>query len=146
METLKIINFITLCGIAGSGKTTLSKRLTDTYNAKLYSYDEILSKNNLTSYEVRAQILSSITCDLQAGFNVILDDLNILANSRIEVLDTIKDCKCNKILIVLNTPLSECLHRNKNRVKRLPDWVIEHMYRKYQIPTLDEGWDEILYC
>jgi tRNA uridine 5-carbamoylmethylation protein Kti12 len=138
--------FIVLCGIPGSGKTTLSKKLVQTYTAQLYSYDQIRSENKLkSSHEIRTQILSSIANDLQNNFNVILDDSNILMNSRIEVLEAIKGCKCNKVLIVLTTPLNKCLYRNANRKNRLPDWVIEHMRRKYQPPSLEEGWDEILY-
>lgn len=148
MALLKITNnfcFI-LCGIPGSGKSTLSNKLVKVHNAKLYSYDDLLNNNNLKDkFKLRAWILSSIKNDLQAGFNVILDDSNILLQLRIEVLEFIKECQCKKILIVMNTPLDECLLRNANRKKQLPDWVIRHMYRKYQPPSLDEGWDEILY-
>ena len=47
MDELKTNYFIALCGIPGSGKSTLSKKLTQTYNAKLYSYDEICRQSEL---------------------------------------------------------------------------------------------------
>ena len=147
MEELKTNYFIALCGIPGSGKSTLSKKLAQTYNAKLYSYDDICRQSELNDvHEMRAHILTSIAEDLRNGYNVIFDDVNILTSSRIEVLLSTEDIKCSKVLVVMNTPLEECLHRNANRKKRLPDWAINHMHRKYQVPTFNEGWDEILYC
>lgn len=138
--------FIVLCGIPGSGKSTLSNQLAKTYNAHLYSYDEILRVSKIqNSHRVHSHILSSIVEDLRNGINVILDDLNIRIDVRTEVLATTKDIDCNKVLVVMHTPLNECLLRNANRKKRLPDWVINHTYRKYQQPSLDEGWDDIWY-
>lgn len=146
MEKHPTLNYcIVLCGIAGSGKTTLSHNLADEYDAKLYSYDDLLYCSSMNKLELRTWILSSIVKDLQAGINIVLDDVNILIKSRIEVLEAIKEYECKKKLIVMNTSLEDCLLRNANRKKRLPDWVIKHMYRKYQVPTFDEGWDEILY-
>jgi tRNA uridine 5-carbamoylmethylation protein Kti12 len=149
MEEQQIYNtnnyFLTLCGIPGSGKTTLSNQLVKRHNIKLYCYDTIIHNNSEKPENVRAWILTSIKNDLQAGYNVILDDSNILAKSRTEVLEAIEGCKSQKILIVMNTPLDICLLRNTNRKQRLPDWVINHMHRKYQSPTIDEGWDKILY-
>jgi tRNA uridine 5-carbamoylmethylation protein Kti12 len=134
-----------LCGIPGSGKSTLAVELTKTYKAKLYSYDDIIYNSKKKPEDVRAYMLSSIKEDLQEGFNVVMDDSNILIKLRTEVLAFINECESKKILIVMNTPLDICLLRNSNRKKRLQDWAIEHMHRKYQPPTLDEGWDEILY-
>lgn len=146
MEKQPIINCIfILCGVPGSGKSTLAAELTETYKAKLYSYDDIIYNSKKKPEDVRAYILSSIKEDLQEGFNVVMDDSNILIKLRTEVLAAINECESKKILIVMDTPLDICLLRNANRKKRLPDWVIYHMYRKYQVPTLDEGWDEILY-
>ena len=146
MEQQQATNyFITLCGISGSGKSTLSKELAKTYDAKLYSYDDIMSSFQKKPIEVRTWILESIKNDLQSGFNVVLDDLNILEKSRREILEAIQECNSQKILAHMNTPLDMCLLRNSKRKKRLPDWIIKHMHRKYQSPTLDEGWDEIRY-
>lgn len=134
-----------LCGIPGSGKSTLANNLAIKYNAKIYSYDELLKSSKKHPKELRSWILSSIKNDLLSGLNVVLDDSNILLQLRTEILESIKDCECKKRLIVMNTPLDKCLLRNASRKKQLPNWVIQHMYRKYQSPTLDEGWDEILY-
>jgi tRNA uridine 5-carbamoylmethylation protein Kti12 len=111
----------------------------------LYSYDDIIYNSKKKPEDVRAYMLSSIKEDLQEGFDVVMDDSNILVKLRTEVLAFINECESKKILIVMNTPLDICLLRNSNRKKRLQDWVIEHMHRKYQPPTFDEGWDEILY-
>lgn len=147
MEKQAISNncIFVLCGIPGSGKSTLAIELAKTYKAKLYSYDDIIYNSKKKPDDVRAYMLSSIKKDLQEGFNVIMDDSNILIKLRAEVLTAIDECESKKTLIVMNTPLNICLLRNANRKKRLPDWVINHMHRKYQSPTIDEGWDKILY-
>ena len=139
-------NLIVLCGIPGSGKSTLAQQLAKIYDAKLYSYDDISRGNRPgNSYEVHSNILLSIAEDLHNKTNIVWDDLNIRAETRTKVLEAVSDIECNKILIVMTTPLGECIRRNAGRQHRLPDWVINHIYRKYQQPTLEEGWDEILY-
>ena len=144
MDQFSTNYFIVLCGIPGSGKSTLSNQLAKTYNARLYSYDEILRASKIQdSHRVHSQILALIAEDLRNGINVVLDDLNIRIDVRTEVLATTKDIDCNKVLVVMNTPLNECLLRNANRKKRLPDWAINLIYRKYQQPSLAEGWDDI---
>ena len=71
-----------LCGISGSGKTTLANTLAIEYNAKLYSYDELLKGGEKSPKELRQWILLSIEKDLRDGLNVILDDSNILISLR----------------------------------------------------------------
>ena len=45
----------------------------------------------------------------------------------------------------MNTPLEECICRNAQRPNPLPHFIVNSFYKKFEEPTLDEGWDEILY-
>jgi tRNA uridine 5-carbamoylmethylation protein Kti12 len=45
----------------------------------------------------------------------------------------------------MDTSLEQCLYRNAHRENRLQDFIVESSYRSLQKPTLDEGWDEIIY-
>lgn len=125
-----------LCGLPASGKTTLSHILTKKYNAKLYCYDDHKLKH-LDLYE-------RIKKDLPTH-NVVLDDLMLVKAWRKELLDSIKEVNCKKVLIVLTTPLDVCIERNTIRNSRPSNAAIYHLSHRYQPPTLDEGWDDIQY-
>lgn len=139
---------IALCGPPGSGKTTLSQQLASEYNAKLYHYDEFKkgSKPQNTK-ETHQRLYNQIKQDILQGNNVILDDLHTRLEWREPLLSTLKDIPCKKILIVMTTPLEECVRRNAERQgqARLSDFVIYHLNSRYQPPSLEEGWDDIQY-
>ena len=58
------------------------------------------------------------------------------------LLDSVKH-QDKKICIWLDTPLEECIEREKNYRKR-PIGIVHAHYRSFEPPTLDEGWDEII--
>ena len=135
-----------LCGIPASGKSTLSHELSTQHNAKLYFYDNLPNAHNPRLKDaVHAQMWASIAEDLRNGYDVVCDDLHTKREWRENILSALADVECRKILVVMTTPLDECLKRNANRAARLPDFVLHDLYEKYESPTLNEGWDEILY-
>lgn len=136
-----------LCGLPGSGKTTYSKKLAENTESKLYSFDEYSGANKPSeSRQVKQQMYQDIYNDLNAGCNVILDDLHTQKIWREDIISIVKDIPCQKILVVITTPFEECLARNSKRqgIGRLPDFVIKILNQKYEVPTLNEGWDEII--
>ena len=135
-----------LCGIPASGKSTLSKQLVKQYNAKLHCFDKLPKAHHPKYYkEVRKQMHLDIANDLRNGLDIVCDDLHTEKQWREDILTVTKDVDCKKIIIVMTTPLEECLRRNVNREARLPDFVLYDLNEKFEPPTLDEGWDEILY-
>jgi len=138
----------TLCGLPASGKTTLSTQLAKEHNAKLYHYDEF-KKGSKPQYtkETHQRLYKQIAQDLLQGYDVVLDDLHLALEWRQDLLTALQDISCKKILIVMTTPLEECVCRNSQRQgqARLPDFVIYHLNQRYQPPSLDEGWDDIQY-
>ena len=86
-----------------------------------------------------------IVTDLQNGYNVVCDDLNTKLEWRQGILSAVSGIDRKKILIVMTTPLSECLKRNANRQMRLPDFIVESIAKDFEAPAIDEGWDEIVY-
>lgn len=138
--------FYVLCGIPASGKTTMATQLAKEQNAKLYSYDAVRRNSKLASFnDVCTLVHKRINTDLSNGHNVVYDAPNHKLKYRQDLLNAISDIPHKKICIVLLTPFKECLKRNVNREVRLPDFVLYDMYNKFEPPTLDEGWDEILY-
>lgn len=82
---------------------------------------------------------------IQEGKNVILDTTNLRVNIRKKVLQAVKDISCKKVVVYMDTSLEQCLYRNAHREVRLQDCIIESTYMSLQKPTLEEGWDEIIY-
>ena len=136
-----------LCGIPASGKTTLSKQLAEQHNAVVHSYDDMPNENTRASMDgsVKRAWFQAIHTDLEQGKSVVCDNLNLMIADRKELLSYMADISCEKILVVKETPLEICLQRNKEREARLPDFVIEQASEKFETPSFDEGWDDMLY-
>lgn len=88
-------------------------------------------------YDMRSDLLQDI--------DVVIDDLNLRRDDRINLLLKIRDIICDKILVVCETPLDVCITRNRSRERTLPDDIIKFANKQFQIPALDEGWDFIIY-
>lgn len=142
-----MMNIYILSGPPASGKTTYSQELAKQNNIVLYSYDELKKKckSFYEEKEVRKQMIVNILKDLANDKDVILDDLNITKNTRTLLLKHFQQIPCKKICISMTTSLEECLLRDSMRVHSLPQYLIKKIFEKYETPTFDEGWDEILY-
>ena len=90
-------------------------------------------------------MLNNIAEDIKKS-NVVVDNLNVKVESREEILKAIEGIECKKVLVVVRASLEECLERNRKRNRQIPDQIVRFIYRDFQEPTLEEGWDEIIYC
>ena len=125
------------CGCAGAGKTTLSKVLTNEYQAIRLSFDEM----ECFKY---SELLPHIIKSIRENKNVVVDALFSRTSQRKLILEATKGIDCKRILIYMNTPLGECIRRNVQRPNPLPEFMIRDIYNSVEFPTLDEGWDEII--
>ena len=132
------MKLIVLCGIPGSGKTTLSKQIENEYGMTRRSFDElkIFHKRDFIPY---------IVDSLEKNEDVVADAPHTDLKTRLELLKSIEHIDCEKILIFLNLSFEECVHRNAQRHQPLPYFVVKSFYDRLEEPTLDEGWDEIIY-
>lgn len=128
-------------GIPGSGKTTLSTEFSSKHKINLYSWDEI------KKYTLRkSQLYSLIKELLNNNEDVVVDDLYETKESRIKLISELSDIKCEKILVVVQAPLEVCIERDKIRKSHnLGERIIRQYYNRYQSPSLDEGWDDIIF-
>ena len=135
-----------LCGIPGSGKSTMSMQIAKEQNAKLYSYDVIKRDSKLTSFnDICTLIYQQIITDLSNGFNVVYDAPHTKIKHRASILEHLANVYCTKVLIMMKTPLAECIRRNSHRqgYEYVPEHIIYDFYNSFEPPDLDEGWDEI---
>ncbi len=143
-----MLTIYALCGLPASGKTTLSLQLAVQHNAKLYHYDEFKKGSRpIETKQTHQRLYGQIKQDLLAGSNVVLDDLHLALEWRQHLLSVLQGISCKKVLLVMTTPLEECIRRNSQRQgqTQLSDFVIHHLNNRYQPPSLEEGWDEIHY-
>jgi tRNA uridine 5-carbamoylmethylation protein Kti12 len=143
---MELMSLYVTCGIPGSGKTTLAKELSQKYNLILYSYDELRANRRVEWGKLSTYILGLIRQSLTSNQSVIVDDLYITKESRTKLLTSISDIRCKKVLISMQTTLDACIERDADRLSHnLGRTTICNYNKKYEQPSLDEGWDEILY-
>lgn len=140
-----------LCGLSASGKSQHTSIVannhkneciilsTDTLRANICGTVEDQSKNK----EVFQTFHSLIAKYLKNGVDVVAEATNITMKSRRAILNIIKGIDCEKVCVVIVKPIDECKKDNIDREHPVPDYVIDKQARKFQIPFLEEGWDEI---
>lgn len=133
-----MIELYVMCGVPGSGKSTFSRKLAEEQGLERFSFDE------MKCFRLEEFMRPAIKA-MQEGKNVILDTTNLRVNVRKKVLQYVEEIPCRKVVVYMDTPLEQCLYRNAHRETRLQDCIIESIYRSLQKPTLEEGWDEIIY-
>lgn len=149
MSIKSIPTFIMMCGIPGSGKSEKAEELAKEYDAEIFASDKIRAEltgnenNQLNNEEVFKELHSRIKKSLLQGKNCIYDATNIHYKLRMRFLQYINYIYCNKYCVVVATPFKECIKRNIERNRVVPEEVIEKMYRNFDIPYWYEGWDNI---
>lgn len=147
-------NFFMLVGPPGSGKSTMAKQLQDSEDANtiIVCPDDIREElsgdatDQSRNVEVFEKVYERLVMHLDSGFNVIYDATNCRSNYRFKILNTIKP-HANKIVCLMSTTsIVECINRNSQRDRFVPERVIENMYftLKKHPPTLFEGYDMIV--
>lgn len=140
--------FIMMVGLPGSGKSTLAKQLSLRENAVLHSSDDLREElfgdaGNQENNELIFQELNKrIHRDLSEGKSVIYDATNSSYKKRKVFLESLK-FDCYKECYMVVTPYEKCLKQNSVRSRKVPEKVIENIYKGIFIPQYFEGWDNI---
>lgn len=140
---------IMLCGLPGSGKSTWAENNKEKLNAVVHSSDAIReelgdindqSQNDLVFNTLHKRVKE----DLLNGKNVIYDSTGLKRKNRLHLLNNIlKDVPCEKICVLFATPYECCIKNNNTRDRKVPEHVIERMYKNFEVPCEQEGWDDI---
>lgn len=140
---------IMLVGLPCSGKSTEAKELAKEYNATIFSSDDLRqelfgdvneqSRNNELFTELHRRVKNC----LMSGKSAIYDACNHHYKERMAFLQQLKNIPCKKCCIVMATPYEECLRRSAIRDRKVPAYVIERMYRAFDVPHAYEGWDMV---
>lgn len=145
-------NLIIMVGPPGAGKTTIAEEIVDKFdNFVIVSPDKIREEvtgdmsNQSQNEVVFGRVYGQLSAYLEDGRNVVYDATNCRSTYRYKIIDTCKDYACNIICLMSTTPISECIRRNNERNRVVPEDVIEKMYfnlRKHP-PIIFEGYDLI---
>lgn len=133
-----------LCGIPGSGKTTLANRLSGQFGCKVYSYDDVY-RDDASDTETKNKWFCDIRADLLSGHSVVCDCRCLDSYTRKWILQQFADIPCKKVLLFKVVPLEICLERNAQREgkAKLSEEHIRRCLMSLEPPTKDEGWDKI---
>lgn len=158
METLKVgkPNAYILVGIPGAGKSTWLAQQEWAKNCVVISSDNLIedyaASVNKTYNDVFKQRINIATNEMfanamdarDAGRDIIWDQTSVNVASRKKKLNMLGS-KYRKIAVVFATPETNELKRrlNSRPGKSIPFSVIESMLRNFQMPDVNEGFDEV---
>lgn len=144
-----IPTLVMLVGLPCSGKSTFVQPYTKSPHVEVFSSDTLREElfgnvdhqtdNDLLFKELHKRIKNC----LKSGKSAIYDATNINYKRRMAFLAELKNIPCHKECVLMATPYEVCLERNKTRDRKVPEYVIERMYKNFDIPYYYEGWDNI---
>jgi len=138
-----------MIGIVASGKSFYAQELAQKENAVIHSSDQLRielfgdvnfqDKNGELFVELHRRIKS----DLNKGKNVLYDATNLNYKKRKAFLEELKKIDCVKECYLVATPYEKCLEQNRQRERKVPEFVLDRMYKSIFIPQFYEGWSDI---
>lgn len=138
-----------MVGLSGSGKSSVAKEIAENnFNTIIVSSDNIREEltgkveDQSKNEEVFKVFHKRIREALENNTNVIANATNITMRSRRAIIENIKDIECNKIVYLIPKPFRQCKIDNLNRQHPVSEEVLDKQLRKFQIPFMEEGFDE----
>ena len=140
--------FYLMVGLPGSGKSTYAEKLKEE-GVIIHSSDAIREwfgdvNDQSKNTDVFTILHRRIKDDLRDGKNVCYDATNLSRKRRVAFLRELKHIPCEKICVLIATPFERCLLQNLERERSVPRDVLDRMYRSFQIPCKQEGFDEVI--
>ena len=138
--------FRMLVGLPGVGKSTYAERFKGTHT--VISPDDYIFQNapfNQQSGMAQTYAISDMISSVWAGKSIVFDATNLTRLSRANKLLSVPGIKYRKVAVVFELPMDELKKRLASRPdKQIPQDAIDDMAKRFQPPTLEEGFDEII--
>ena len=140
---------VQMVGLPASGKSCHAEKLAKEINATVFSSDKLREEmygdinDQDHNSEVFQELHRRIKEYLKSGKNVIFDATNISSKKRRSFIQELSKIDCEKRCIIMATPYEQCLKNNAARDRKVPEYVIDKMYRAWNTPYWFEGWDDI---
>lgn len=146
---------IFLIGIPTSGKSTFSNNPKYSKYVRVSSDDILqeIAKERQQSYNAifegnirfaQIAMMKVLRKAIEEDKSIIIDQTNLTKKSRREKIKLIPQ-HYKKTAVYFVIPLETALKRNTQRPgKVIPPEVLERMLKQYQLPTLEEGFDQVI--
>lgn len=138
-----------MIGLPASGKSTLAEQIaksedaeivsSDNIRKELYGDENIQGDNNKVFRILQERIING----LKNNRNMIYDATNISYKTRMAFLQRLNKLEVKKIAVMVATPYEDCLIRNAQRERKVPEEVIKRMYYNFYVPQYFEGFNDI---
>lgn len=142
---------IVLVGLPASGKSTWANIYVENReNTILLSSDKIreeLFGDEATQGDpkkVFALLETRLIKNIKEGKNVVVDATSINRWERKNYIEIAKDFNAIPVAVIFDTPVEECKRRNQGRERVVPDFVYDKMLKKYEAPSIAEGFVMVL--
>lgn len=138
-----------MVGLSGSGKSTITRTELADENTVIVSSDAIREElcgaveDQSKNGEVFQLFYNRIRRVLENKHNVIADATNITMKSRRAIMATVHGLDVFKRCYIVPKPFNQCLEDNKDREHPVPDEVLHKQRMRFQVPFMEEGWDQI---
>ena len=128
---------VLMVGIPGSGKSTFYKKILEPDYVRV----------NLDTLKTRARESALISRCFSEGKSFAIDDTNVTKELREGFISQAKTHGYQVIGYFMRSSVKECVARNHKRTgaARVPDQVVANMSNRLELPSWDEGFDELYY-
>lgn len=161
MSNNNTLRVVLLCGLPGSGKSSLSRSIQEKWNlpnsaCSIIEYDEL--QHDATSvqawHDARCNALSQLKRYLSQASSseqqqqlILLDDNFHLKSMRKQIYLTLWQQRQTRNasfgIIYMDTPLNICIERNNDRTERkVPEAVILRMHETLDRPSATNYWEQ----
>lgn len=138
-----------LIGLPASGKSTYATEVkpdlilsSDKIREELYG-DESRQGNPAEVFSVLYERMEKAIDNGNGSEHIIIDATNMSKRDRSKAIEIAKGGNHIIRAVVMDTPIAVCIRRNDARERKVPDFVFDRMLRKYEEPSLSEGFDII---
>lgn len=141
---------VVLVGPSGSGKSTFAQLYIEKHPSfSIFSSDKMRERMygdesiQGDGAEVFRRLNEELEAALENGQDCILDAMNLHSRFRKELVNKFRPHASSIICWCMNVYKEFCLENQVKRSRRVPEEVILSQFKKFELPTFAEGWDEV---
>ena len=142
MKKNKRPKLLCLKGLPASDKSTYAKELESKGWARVNKDDIRKEFFPDCTFKAEREVVymqdAEIIAELREGNNVVVDDTNFAPKHQQRLEKIAKEEDADFEVLLIDTPLEECIKRNRKRASNVPMEAILNMYRKYIAPYREE--------